>query len=54
MKYKVEIKEVLQKIIEVDADNIEEALSIIKEKYRKEEIVLDDKDYIDTEFKIGV
>ena len=52
MKYKVEITEVLQKIIEVDADNIEEALSIIKEKYRKEEIVLDDKDYIDTKIEI--
>ena len=52
MKVKVEITEILQKTIEVDADNFEEALSIVKEKYKKSEIILDDTSYIDTEFKV--
>lgn len=52
MKYKVQITETLQKIIEVDASNENEAILNVKEKYKKEDIVLDETDYIDTEFDI--
>ena len=52
MKVKVEITEILQKTIEVAATTYEEALLIIKNKYKNEEIVLDDSNHIDTEFKV--
>ena len=52
MKIKVEITETLQKTIEVDVDNLEDALSIVIRKYRDSEIILDDTSYIDTEFKV--
>lgn len=48
--FKIEIQETLSKIVEVEADNIEEALKIIKTKYKKEEIVLDSSSYADTVF----
>jgi hypothetical protein len=52
MKIKVEITETLQKTIEIEADNIEDALSIVIRKYKDSEIILDDTSYIDTEFKV--
>lgn len=48
--YKIEITEILQKEIEVEAENIESAIQIANEKYKSEEIVLDYSDFI--EFKI--
>jgi len=39
----------LQKIVEVKAKNQEEAYKLVKEKYKNEEIVLTDNDYVDTE-----
>ena len=52
MKYKVEITETLQKTIEVEASDESEAILIVKNLYRKEEIILDDTSYIDTEFAV--
>lgn len=52
MKYKIEITETLQKTIEIEADNTEDALSIVVRKYKDSEIILDDTSYIDTEFKV--
>ena len=51
-KYKISIKETLEKIIEINAENEKEALEIAKEKYLNEEIVLDYNDYIDTDINI--
>ena len=51
MKYKIEITETLQKTIEIDADDIDEALLKVKHLYKDEKIILDDTSYIDTEFK---
>ena len=48
MKYKFEITETLQKMVEIEAKNIDEAYRLVKEKYYKEEIILSDVDYIDT------
>ncbi|MFV0531432.1 MAG: DpnD/PcfM family protein [Flavobacteriales bacterium] len=47
--FKIEIQEFLSKTIEVEAKNIDEAISKIKEMYQKEEIVLDSENYIGTE-----
>ena len=52
MKYKVEITEMLQKIIEVEASSEEEAYKLIKQKYINEEIVLDDTNYIETKINV--
>ena len=52
MKTKVEITETFQKTIEVEADTLELALLIVKEKYNNSEIILDETSYIDTEFKV--
>ena len=49
--YKVEIEEVLQRRITIDAENKEEAIRLAKEKYRNEEIILDYKDFKDVNFK---
>jgi len=51
-KYVVEITETLQKQVIVDALSYEEARSIAKQKYEYEEIVLDENDHVDTEFKV--
>jgi hypothetical protein len=52
MKYKIEITETLQKTIEIEADNAEDALSKVIRKYKDSEIILADTSYIDTEFKV--
>ena len=51
-KYQVEINETLSRIIEVEAENENDAVSKIKDLYRKEEIVLDSDDYLDTKIEI--
>lgn len=51
-KYLIEITETLQKQIEVQANSREEAEQKIREQYRNEEIVLDDTNYVDTEFTV--
>lgn len=52
VKYKIEIKEILSKIVEIEAIDKNEALRKIEEQYRNGVIVLDSGDYIDTEIKI--
>ena len=52
MNYKVEIKEMLARIIDIEAENEKEAIIKIKEKYRKENIILDNTDYIGTDINI--
>ena len=51
-KYLVEITETLQKQITVSANSREEAEQKVRNKYKNEEIVLDESDYIDTEFTV--
>ena len=51
MKYTVEITETLQKSIEVEASSPEEAESLIRQQYDREEIVLDADSYISTEIQ---
>lgn len=48
--FEIEIKETLARVIEIDANSLDEAFEKVKQDYRNEKIVLDDSDYIDTEF----
>ena len=50
-KYKIEITETLQKVVEVEAASEREAEQKVKEMYKSEEVVLDYKDFINVDFK---
>lgn len=50
-KFTVEITETLQRQIEIEADTSVDAAIIAKQKYRQGEIVLNENDYVDTEFR---
>lgn len=49
--YEIEIEEILQKVVKIEADSLEDAIDIAKERYSNEEYLLDDQDYKDTEFR---
>lgn len=49
--FKIEIQEFLSKIIEVKAENINDAITKVKEMYAKQEIVLDSSDYVTAEIE---
>ncbi len=49
-KYDIEIEEILRRVISIDANNIDEAIDKVREKYNNEEIVLDSSDYCETSF----
>ena len=44
--FKVEIQELLSRIVEVEANSIDEALDKVNQLYRNQEIVLDSNDFI--------
>jgi hypothetical protein len=48
--FKIEVKETLSRIIEIEANSCEEAFLIIEDLYKNQEIVLDADDFIETEF----
>ena len=39
--YKIEIEEVLSKVVKIKANSLDEAIDIAQERYEKEEYVLD-------------
>lgn len=49
MKYTIQISEILQRLIEVDAGSPNEAEAIVRGLYRKGAIVLDASDHVATE-----
>lgn len=51
-KYKVEITGYLQKTIEVEAASESEAISLAKDMYNNEEVVLSADDFTDKEFNV--
>jgi hypothetical protein len=53
-KFEIEIQEFLSRIIEVEAKDANEAISKVREMYRKEEIVLDCDDYVTTEIDLYI
>ncbi|HRN92091.1 MAG TPA: DpnD/PcfM family protein [Ferruginibacter sp.] len=48
--FKIEVKETLSRIIEIQANSMDEAYYRVREMYSKEEIVLDANDNVDTDF----
>jgi len=51
-KYKVEITEYLQKVIDVEAETADDAVAKIEEDYKQEKIILDVDDFIDKDIEI--
>lgn len=51
-KYLVEITETLQRQVIIEARSYEEAQSKAKQQYDEEIIILNENDYIDTEFTV--
>lgn len=49
--YEIEIEETLQKVVKINANSLEEAIDIAREKYSNEEFVLDYQDYKNTVFR---
>ena len=52
MKYNVTITETLEKTIEIEAENENNAIDIARDKYNKEEVILTADDLVDTQFGI--
>ena len=50
--FQIEIVETLNNIVEVNAENEQEALLRVRDMYRNEEVVLYPDDFIDTKFNI--
>ena len=50
-QFEIEVEEILQRIIKVEADSKEEAIRIAKEKYKNEEIILDENDLKEVNYK---
>lgn len=50
MKYKVNVEELLSRIVEVEADSDEEAEDKVREMYMNEDIVLDASDFQSVEY----
>lgn len=50
--YNVEITEILQIAVSIEANSEEEALKIIRKKYDDEEIILDESNLITSNFNI--
>lgn len=51
-EYKVTIKEFLEKDVSIQANSKTEAIQLVKDMYKKEDIILSSEDYITTEFEI--
>ena len=51
-KYRIEITEILCRVIEQDAENEEDAIELVRHKYQNYDIILDSSDYVDTEFSV--
>lgn len=52
MSYVIEIVESVSKLIEIEAENEEEALEIAQRKYSNEEIELTDDDELEVTFNV--
>jgi hypothetical protein len=51
VKYQIEITETLQKVVEVEARSLSEAITKVATDYSKGEIVLDAMDFVGYEIK---
>jgi len=46
MQIDIEVKEILSRVVSIDADSVDDAIDIVRDMYKKQEIVLDDGDFI--------
>lgn len=53
-KWKLVVREVLERVVEVEADCYQEAYNKVDRMYRDEEIVLDADDYVDWEIELAL
>ncbi|MBT9815116.1 hypothetical protein GPK27_06605 [Catenibacterium mitsuokai] len=51
-KYRIEITETLQYQEVIEAENEQEAIRKIKEKYQNQDIILDESNHVSTEFDV--
>jgi len=51
-KYRIEVKEILSRIVEMEADNEDDAFETVRRMYRNCDIVLDASDYVETEISV--
>ena len=51
-KYRVEIKEILSRIVEIEADNEKDAIDTVRRMYRNCDLILDASDYEKTEISV--
>jgi len=51
-KYRIEVTEVLSRIVETDAENEDDAVEMVRQMYRSCELVLDASDYVETEISV--
>ena len=51
-KYRVEVTEILSRIIETEADNEDAAVKKVMQMYRNCDIVLGASDYVETEISV--
>ena len=51
-KYRIEVTEVLSRIVETDAENEDEAVEMVRHMYRNCELILDASDYVETEISV--
>ena len=51
--YCVEVTETLSKLVKISANSEEQALSLVKQAYRQESIVLTSEDYLQTNFLLN-
>lgn len=49
--YDIEIEELLQKVVKIEANSLDEAIDIAQNRYSNQEYVLDYEDYKGTEFR---
>lgn len=45
--FKIELTEILSKTIEVEADTADDAIALVNEKYKSEEIIIDESNFIE-------
>lgn len=50
-KFSIRIEETLARVVEREAENIEDAISIVKRDYKDEKLILDTNDYVETSFE---
>ena len=51
-RYRIEVTEMLSRIVEMDAENEDDAVEMVRQMYRNCDLVLDASDYIETEISV--